>query len=118
MGPDALIERLAARRVTPVTPAVAAGVTPKPAPILAVTSVTHVTSREFVTERGATGAALDRCAGCVHHARPGRADSGYCSARTDLPHVYGLLHRLPLDGSASCSAFRESGAGADRGSAP
>ena len=49
---------------------------------------------------------IGRCTGCRHFARPGLA-SGYCAARTDLPHVYGFLHELPADRGASCDTFEE-----------
>jgi hypothetical protein len=55
----------------------------------------------------AVRAAIGRCPRCVHHARPGLSDSGYCSARLDLPRVYGLLHRLPADEGRACDRFEE-----------
>lgn len=49
MGLDALLARLEAEAVTPVTPAESAGVTAKPAPALDCTPVTPVTSPDGVT---------------------------------------------------------------------
>ena len=45
MGLDALLARLQARAVTPVTPATNRALQPKPAPLLACTPVTPVTSQ-------------------------------------------------------------------------
>ncbi len=49
---------------------------------------------------------IGRCRRCRHFRRPGDSD-GYCTARDDLPHVYGFMHRLPDDGGAGCGAFGE-----------
>ncbi|MCD6682094.1 MAG: hypothetical protein LT102_15865 [Burkholderiaceae bacterium] len=51
MALEALLARLEADSVTPVTPAETADVTAKPAPVLACTAVTPVTSCAGVTER-------------------------------------------------------------------
>jgi hypothetical protein len=51
-------------------------------------------------------ARIGRCYGCRHFARPGLSD-GYCGARTDLPHAYGLLHVLPPGKGATCDQFTE-----------
>lgn len=49
MGLDALLSRLEARAVTPVTPEIRGDVTPEPAPALACTPVTAVTAPADVT---------------------------------------------------------------------
>lgn len=46
-----------------------------------------------------------RCRRCAHFRRPG-ASVGYCVGRDDLPHAYGLLHHVPSERGAWCSAFR------------
>jgi len=51
MALEALLARLEADSVTPVTPAKTADVTAKPAPVLACTAVTPVTSSADVTQR-------------------------------------------------------------------
>jgi hypothetical protein len=47
---------------------------------------------------------IGQCDRCRHRASPGLSD-GYCSAREDLPPVYGLMHSLPANGGADCGQF-------------
>lgn len=57
--------------------------------------------------RGLIEAMHDRiasCRRCRHFRRPGLSD-GYCTGRDDLPHAYGLLHKLPDDEGMRCEAF-------------
>ncbi len=64
MALDALLSRLEGRAVTPVTAGAAADVTPKPAPMLACTPVTPVTSENDDAQRhGLTLADLKEAAG-------------------------------------------------------
>jgi hypothetical protein len=74
--------------------------------LAAMVAVDEVETRSLLERAGDP---IGRCARCVHHARPGLADTGYCGVRSDLPHVYGLLHRLPVDQGWGCGRFREFG---------
>jgi len=80
--------------------------------VTAMAACDEVATRSLMEELSAP---IGRCARCVHHARPGLADSGYCSGRSDRPHVYGLLYELPVDEGATCDLFREVGVGAAEG---
>lgn len=50
------------------------------------------------------------CTTCIHRARPGRVDVGYCAGREDLPPAYGEHHplrQLPAGRGAACEKWEE-----------
>ena len=74
-------------------------------PIVGAMYTTDPAGAQAVVE--AMHSRIGRCHRCAHLVRPGLSD-GYCTRRTDRPHVYGFMHAIPADGGATCDSFEES----------
>lgn len=106
MALDALLTRLeqraAATSVTPVTPAENAGVTPRPAPILACTRVTPVTPENNVTaNKAATSRSEDTRRTCNEYANLDQ--QGRCRAAMALG---ASVRYRPVKKSRHCEAYQ------------